>query len=111
MNSNYDQLAERAQRGDLTIKPGTERHGAEAAGEAQRLLKEATGATSADDLARIVLGRPSTGATGGASPVVRARVPQALKDRVAAIAAREDRNESEVMREALADYVQRHAAS
>jgi len=111
MSSNYDRLAERAERSDLTVKPGTERRGAAAADEAQRLLRQATGAASADELRRIVLGRPSLGTNGGASPVLRARVPQALKDRVAEIAAREDRKESDVMRDALADYVERHAAS
>lgn len=111
MSTNYDDLAARAERGDLTVKPGTVRRGAEAAAEAQRSLIEATGATSADELTRIVLGRPSIGAKAGASPVVRARVPQALKDRVVELAEREHRNESDVVRDALAAYVEVQAAS
>ncbi len=107
MSTNYDKLAERGERGDLKVKPGTVRRGPEAADEAQRLLMDVTGATSADELTRIVLGRPNVGAKGGASPVVRARVPQALKDRVAAIAEREHRKESDVVRDALAAYVTR----
>ncbi|MDP3971793.1 MAG: hypothetical protein Q8P61_02635 [Candidatus Nanopelagicales bacterium] len=105
MGTNYDKLAERAERGGLTVKPGTVRRGRAAADEAQRLLMDAAGATSADDLTRVVLGRPRVGAKGGASPVVRARVPQALKDRVAAIAEREQRKESDIVRDALAAYV------
>ncbi len=102
MSTNYEKLAARAERGDFKVKPGTVRRGSEATAEAQRSLIEATGATSVDELTRIVLGRPSVGAKAGASPVVRARVPQALKDRVTAIAEREHRKESDVVREALA---------
>lgn len=111
MSINYEKLAERAERGDLKVKPGTVRRGAAAAAGAQKLLLEATGATSTDELTRIALGRPAVGAKGGASPVVRARVPQALKDRVAAIAVREHLNESDVVRDALAAYVKGRAAS
>ena len=111
MSTNYDELAARAERGELSVKPGTVRRGSEAAAEAQRSLMEAAGATSADELTRIVLGRPSVGAKAGASPVVRARVPQALKDRVAALAEREHRKESDVVRDALAAYVEVRAAS
>lgn len=50
MSINYDELAARAERGDLTVKPGTVRQGTDAAAEAQRLLMEATGAKSADAL-------------------------------------------------------------
>lgn len=111
MSTNYEELATRAERGELSVKPGTVRRGAAAAAEAQRSLMEAAGATSTDELTRIVLGRPSVGAKAGASPVVRARVPQALKDRVAAQAKRENRKESDVVRDALAAYVEVRAAS
>lgn len=67
-STNYDDLAARAERGELTVKPGTVRRGSEAVAEAQRNLIEATGATSLDELTRITLGRPSVGAKGGASP-------------------------------------------
>ncbi|MCT1550055.1 hypothetical protein [Brevibacterium casei] len=50
MSTNYDELAVRAERGDLTVKPGTVRGGPQAAAEAQRLLMEAPGATSVNDL-------------------------------------------------------------
>lgn len=56
---------------------------------------DAAGTTDLEELTHIVLGRPSIGTRPGASPVVRARVPQALKDRVAAVAKREHRKESD----------------
>lgn len=110
MSTDYDELAARAERSDLKVKPGTVRRGPEAAAGAQRLLMEATGATSADEQTQLVLGRPSVGEKGGPSPVVRARVPQALKDRVTAIAELEHRKESDVVRDALAAYVEIRAA-
>ena len=58
----------------------------------------------------MAMGRPAVGTSSGASPVVRARVPQALKDRVGALAQREHRKESDIVREALAAYVQLQGA-
>ena len=109
MSADYEELAARAERGELKVKPGTVRRGPEAAAEAQRKLNEATAAASLDELTRIVLGRPRVGARAGASPVVRARVPQVLKDRVAAQAKREHRKESDVVRDAVAAYVEAHS--
>lgn len=73
--TDYDDLAERAERGELTIKPGTIRRGVAAAAEAQRLLMDASGTDTLDDMNRIARGGPSLGEPGGESPVVRARVP------------------------------------
>lgn len=110
MVTDYEKLAERAERGELKVKPGTVRRGPDAAAEAKRLLMEATGAASKAELTRVVLGRPALGTKGGASPVIRARVPHALKQRVAEIAERENRNESDIVRDALAAYVEVRAA-
>ena len=55
MNTDYEKLADRAERGELRVKPRTVRRGSEAADEAQRLLMDAAGAVSVDDLTRIVL--------------------------------------------------------
>ncbi|MFV0434313.1 MAG: hypothetical protein ACK5LO_10065 [Leucobacter sp.] len=53
-----DDLAARAERGELRVKPGgINLRGDAAAAEAQRLLMEATGATSVDELTGIVLGQ------------------------------------------------------
>lgn len=56
------------------------------------------------------MGRTAVGTSSSASPVVRARVPQALKDRVHALAQREHRKESDIVREAVAAYVQGQGA-
>ncbi|MGZ0069845.1 ribbon-helix-helix protein, CopG family [Microbacterium arborescens] len=109
--SNYDELAERAERGELSVKPGTVRRGSAAADEARRALLEAAGASTVDELTHIALGRPSISAKQGASPVVRARVPQALKNTIVALAESDNRKESDLVREALAAYVKTRVAS
>lgn len=106
-----DELAARAERGELTVKPGTVRRGAAARSGAQRSLLEATGADTVPEAMRIAVGRPRAGAKSGQSPVVRARVPQELKDSVAALAEREDLLEAEIVREAVAVYVKQKLVS
>lgn len=61
--------------------------------------------------ALLAMGRPPVGAKRGPSPVVRARVPQALKDRVHDLAQREQRDESDIVRAALAAYIELRQAS
>ncbi len=61
MSTNYEELAVRAERGDLKVKPDTLRRGADAADAARRSLMEATGAMTSDELTRIALGRPAVG--------------------------------------------------
>jgi hypothetical protein len=107
MSTSYEALAARAERGELAVKPGTARRGEAAAhDEIRGLLIQATGASTVQEAATIAVGRPRLGAQTGQSPVVRARVPQALKERVAALAEREHRAESDIVREALAAYVE-----
>lgn len=101
---DYDELADRAEHGGLTVKPGTIRRGPEAAEAARVALTETTGATTVEEATRIAVGRPALG-NEGKSPVVRARVPQALKDRLHQIAVEQHRKESEIVREALLAYV------
>ena len=100
---DYDELARHAEHGGLAVKPGTVRRGPEAA-EAARTALAATGTTTAEEATRIAVGRPALGQEGK-SPVVRARVPQALKDRLNQIAQEQHRNESEIVREALIAYI------
>lgn len=107
MSTRHEALAARAERGELAVKPGTVRRGDAAAhDEMKRLLLEATGASTVQEATRIAVGRPRLGAKAGQSPVVRARVPQALKEGVAALAEREHRAESDIVREAVAAYVE-----
>lgn len=107
MSDTYRELADRAEHGELRVKPGTIRRGPAATEETRLLLMEATETDTLEDMTRVALGRPKVGAARGASPVVRARVPQALKDRVLEVAEREHVNESDVVRAALAAYVAR----
>lgn len=111
MNETYEDLAARAERGELTVEPGTVRRGGAARREAVAALMKATGATTPREAVRLGKGRPRVGAERGPSPVLRARVPQELKDDVRALARREHRDESEIVREAVAAYVHaRHAS-
>ncbi len=109
MNMTYAELAARAERGELTVKPETVRRGTDASDDAQRLLMEATGANSPDDVTPIVLGRPKLGTSVGSSPIVRARVPQTVKDRLTELAARQHCNESDIVRDALTAYLAKAA--
>ncbi|MDR1186904.1 MAG: ribbon-helix-helix domain-containing protein [Bifidobacteriaceae bacterium] len=104
MSDHYEELADRAERGLLTVKPGTVLRGRAAAQAGRRDLLAATGASTLQEATRIALGRPPVGGLGP-SPVVHARVPRALKESLTELAAREHRRESEVVREALATYI------
>lgn len=56
--SDYAELSERAERGELRVKPdGINLRGDAAAAEGQRLLMEATGATSLEEATQIALAR------------------------------------------------------
>lgn len=112
MSEEYEQLADRAERGELRVKPGTARGGSEASrAEVARMLMEATETTDSQEAVTVAMGRPRAGMGTGPSPVVRARVPEALKESLTALAKREQRKESEVVREALAAYISTHQAS
>lgn len=111
MSTNYEELAARAERGELKPKKGTAKYGQEAVNAARSQLLAASGAQSVEEFTRMALGRPAVGEKRGPSPVVRARVPQALKDRVSALAETEHRAESDIVRDALAAYVGVKAAS
>lgn len=106
-HEDYDELAHRAEAGKLPMKPGTVRRGPEAAEAARAALLETTDTTTLEDATRITVGRPSLGHEGR-SPVVRARVPQTLKNRVQQLAAAQHRKESDILRDALTAYLHTH---
>jgi len=110
-DDKYEELAARAERGELTVKPGTVRRGEGAREDVMKALLNATGASTPPDAVRLAVGRPTLGGESGPSPVVRARVPQALKDRVYALAKREHRDESDILRAALTAYVEHREVS
>lgn len=68
---------------------------------------EAYGREVADRAARL-RGRPSLTAPGEHSPKITARVTPALKQEIAALAAREGRRPADVVRDALEEYVASH---
>ena len=102
--SEYDELAARAARGVLVSKPDTARRGAAAAAEGQRALMDATGQRTIEDATRVALGRPRLGSEG-VSPVWRVRASAHLDAQVRALAAQKHVPMSQVVREAVAAYV------
>ncbi len=102
--SEYDELADRAERGDLASKPGTARRGADAAAAGQRALMAATGQGTLEDATLVALGRPRLGGDGP-SIVWRVRAGAHLDAQVRALAAQKHVPVSQVVREAVAAYV------
>ncbi|AWF98303.1 hypothetical protein, partial [Clavibacter michiganensis] len=56
--TNYDELAGRAERGELALIPGTQRYGHAARVEARAMLMDATGTDSLTAAMAVALGRP-----------------------------------------------------
>ena len=90
--------------------PGESAHGADAAAIGQQILLEALGSTQA--VARAVGGRPRVGGTAagsGASPTIRTRVTPTRNREVDQLRAQLGmKTDSDVVRAALDEYVQRH---
>lgn len=111
MSTDYEALALRAERGELDPIKRTELHGADAAAAGRAMLINATGADSIEDAISMTLGRPRVGEERGVSPTIRARVPRALKESLAALAKQDQRPESDIIREAVAQYIQLRQSS
>lgn len=112
MVDKYEELAAQAESEGLAVKPETIRRGVNAGLRAQELLVAATRTDSLEEAVHLAMGRPRVGSTKtGASPTIRARVPQALKDGVRAVAEAEGRDESEIVRTAVAAYVHERGIS
>lgn len=99
---DYAQAAQWAED-DMTIKSAstTALRGDDAAAFGRDLLERATG------------GRPPLdphAAPGQHSPVRQVRLPAAINEQLAAVAAAEHRRPSDVIRTALSDYLTTHAA-
>lgn len=60
---------------------------------------------AADALAKAGVGRPSLTAPGRRSPEIKARVPEDLKERLHAVAAERGTSTSDIIREALTEYL------
>lgn len=99
---DYAQAAEWAEH-EMTLKPSstTALRGPAAATAGRELLERSTG------------GRPPldpNAAPGQHSPVRQVRLPPAVNEQLAAVAAAEHRRPSDVIRTALTDYLATHPA-
>ena len=53
--TDYEELARRAERGELPVKAGTVQRGAAAVAQSQELLMQATGTTTIEDAVAVAL--------------------------------------------------------
>ncbi|MFD4368668.1 ribbon-helix-helix protein, CopG family [Rhodococcus sp. NPDC058521] len=101
-NTDYDELSQWAER-DMTLPMESDaaERGDDAAAAGRALLE------------RVGVGRPSLArdaGISGASPKRQVRLPRPLSNKLDELAERQDRKPSELMREAVEEYVQKHTA-
>jgi len=101
----YDQIIADLESGRLKADPTTLIRADQDPGLGARLIFEATGTTTFAEAIQVTLGRPPGPQHGGPSPVLRARVPREIKDGVRRLAASQHRRESDVVRDAIAAYL------
>ena len=90
---------------------GAERRGAAAATHGRQMLEQAAGGPA--ELEKLVRGRPSIDPAAGPgehSRVRQVRLPAAQNQQLDALAASEGRRPSDLMREAVAEYLATHRA-
>lgn len=104
----YDRVLADIDAGVRQVDRTTIKRDVDASGGGMDLILEATGASTFDEAVGLAVGRPRLGTGRGASPVVRARVPQAVKDGLGRLAQQQQRPESELVREAVAVYLAAH---
>ena len=108
--NDYDELAGRAERGELPVISGTALVGAAAAAAGRQMLLDATGASDLEEATQIALGRPRLSAAGrGPSPVWKVRATENLDAEVTQIAGQRGITKSHVIREAGEEYLRSHA--
>lgn len=107
---DYVALADWAEQLDPdTVTAGQITRGAAAAAEGRRALQQAGGDSA--EVRHALGGRPRIdpdAPSGEHAPIRRVRVAQAMSDRLDALAAAQHRNASEVIRDALTEYLDRH---
>lgn len=103
MENDYEELAGAFERGEFITDPSSVLHGAAAEKEGRRMLREATGTDDLDELTRMLANRRGDGAEDW--PAVQAQVSQDLKEQLEALARREQRSESDIVREALTVFL------
>ncbi|WP_316295648.1 ribbon-helix-helix domain-containing protein [Clavibacter michiganensis] len=102
--TNYDDLAARAERGELAPIPGTDLHGSAAADAGRAMLMDATGTDTLDDAMAVALGRPRLEA-GPAGPMWKVRSTKNLDQQINQLAIRRGVSKSEIIRQAAAAYI------
>ncbi|MFG6278846.1 ribbon-helix-helix protein, CopG family [Microbacterium sp. 5K110] len=103
--TDYDDLAARAEAGQLQVKAGTVRRGPAAAQEAQQLLLAATGADNLNDAVTIARGRPRLDGSGTVAVTWKVRATESLDREVRTVAKARGVTVSQLVREAVANYV------
>jgi Ribbon-helix-helix protein, copG family len=91
----YNALAEWAESDKPVIQPKNAQSGTESQQATREMLRRAGGRPSVDPDAQ----------PGAHSPRRQVRLPRSLSDRVDELAKRDNRNPSDLMREAIAEYV------
>lgn len=104
--TDYNDLADRAERGLLAPVPGTALRGAAAADAARDALLAATGAGALEDAVTIARGRPRLDAEETAGPMWKVRATKPLDQKVSQLAKRRGVSKSQILREAAAAYVE-----
>lgn len=103
--TDYDELARRAEAGELTPKGNTLR-GSAAAENAQRMLMEATGTDTLDAAVTIARGRPRLDTVTPPDVTWRVRATPVLNDQARAVAASRGISLSQLIRDAVLNSVQ-----
>lgn len=106
MERYLDDLDRAIDAGDIGIVPNSVIRASDDPEGGLRLILEATGTTNFADAVRVATGRPHVGQERGDSPELRARVPRDVKEGVHRLAKRQHRTESDVVREAIARYLE-----
>jgi hypothetical protein len=109
MNTDYDDLAARAEAGTLAPIPGTVLRGDDARDAGRAALMAATGTDTVEDAARLALGRPRVGEARTPTVVWKVRASAQLDDLVTDFAKNEGTSMSELVRVAVAEYVRSHS--
>ncbi len=102
--TNYDDLAARAERGELAPIPGTDLHGSAGADAGRAMLMDATGTDTLDDAMAVALGRPRLEA-GPDGPMWKVRSTKNLDQQINQLAIRRGVSKFEIIRQAAAAYI------
>jgi hypothetical protein len=112
-NTDYDDLAARAEAGELQPLPGTRKRDGEAAEAGRNTLMLATGTNTIEEATRVALGRPRLEQeTRGTNVYWKVRpTPQLDQMAKSFVAEHQGINLSDLVRKGVAEYIQNHSTS